>query len=222
MKYYGTYQDKFGIEEIILYNDFKFFSFKIDNFSFIGSHLDGLELEGYDSYIKDQLKRFTFKPTKFDNSEEIAYELKDFVIDFAVPVTIINLKTKKTYPSNLQMKVEVSSDDCKTGISLTINNENKTHVGISGDFEGAAIQLNKQINGEFTIKSCFWCLYSDYWVAGNSFFGSMMCFVKHKDKYLNIKGKHEYIELPNDTPFVQEIYHCDSFEIRKPGTGYRG
>jgi hypothetical protein len=224
LKYHGTYQDKFGTEEIILDNDYKNFSFKLGDFNFIGRHLDDFELEAYDSYKQEQLKRFTFKPINIYQSDKKVYELKDFVISFVVPVTILNLTSKKVDPADLFVKIKVDADSVDNGtrIFLKIAHERKDFSGTGSFFEIAADQINKQIDGAFVIKNCFWCLYSDYSVYGQGLAGSMLCFLKYKDKYLKVKSKDEYIELPNDIPLVQEIYHCDSFEPRKPGTGYRG
>jgi hypothetical protein len=222
VEYKGTYQDKFGIEEITIINDFKDISFKLADFNFVGRHFDDFELEGYDNFTPEQVKRFTFKPIDIYQSDKKVYELKNFILSFSIPVTALNLKTKQTTNSNLFIKLDINTVDNDTRIFLKIVYNSKEFLGTSSLFEGAADQINRQIDGEFVIKNCFWCLYSDYGVAGQGLAGSMSCFLKYKDEYLQIKGKDEYMELPDDTPRVQEIYSCDSFEPRKPGTGYRG
>jgi len=222
VEYKGTYQDKFGTEEIKIINDFKDISFKIGDFNFVGRHFDDFELDGYDNFIAEQLKRFTFKPIDIYQSDKKVYELKNFILSFTIPATILNLKTKQTSNSNLFIKLDINTTDNDTKIFLKLAYNGKEFSATSGLFEGAADQINKQIDSEFVIKNCFWCLYSDYSVFGQGLAGSMLCFLKYKDEYLKVKGKDEYMELPNDIPLVQEIYYCDSFEPRRQGTGYRG
>ncbi len=222
VKYKGTYQDSFGIEDVTIVNDFKDISFKLGDFTFVGRHFDDFELDGYENFSAEQLKRFTFKPIDIYQSDKKAYELKNFVLSFTIPVTILNLVTKKTDSSNLFIKLDIKEVDNDTKIYLKIVYNDQEYFGISSVFEGAADQINKQINGEFTIKNCFWCLYSDYSVVGQGLAGSMLCFLKYKDQYLKVRSKDDYMEINDDVPLVQEIYSCDSFVPRKSGTGYRG
>jgi hypothetical protein len=222
VEYKGTYQDKFGTEEISIINDFKDISFKLGEFNFVSRNFDDFELDGYDNFTPEQLKRFTFKPIDIYQSYKKVNELKDFTLAFAIPVSVLNLKTKRTIKSDLFIKLDINTVDNDTKIFLKIIYNGKEFSATSSLFEGAADQINKQIEGEFVIKNCFWCLYSDYSVYGQGLAGSMLCFLKYKDKYLKVKDKDEYMELPNDIPSIQEIYYCDSFEPRKPGTGYRG
>lgn len=222
MKYKGTYQDSFGIEEVTIANDFTDISFKLGDFNFVGRHFDDFELNDYENFSAEQLKRFTFKSINIYQSDKKSYELKDFILSFTIPVTILNLETKQTTSSNLFIKLDINSIDNDTKIFLKIVYNDQEYSGTSSVFEGAADQINKQINGEFTIKNCFWCLYSDYSVYGQGLAGSMLCFLKYKDQYLKVQSKDDYMELPNDVPLIQEIYTCDSFDPRKSGTGYRG
>ena len=222
MKYKGTYQDKFGTEETTVFNDFKEISFKLGDFNFVSNHFDDFKLHGYENFAPEQLSRFTFSPIDIYQSDEKSYELKDFILSFTVPVTILNLSTKHTSNSNLFIRLDNNRVDRFTEIFLEVVYDGKKFSASSELFEIAADHINKQINGEFVIKNCFWCLYSDYSVSGQSLAGSMLCFLKYEKEYLNVKTKDEYMDLPNDIPVVQEIYYCNSYEPRKSGTGYRG
>jgi len=222
LEYIGTYQDKFGIEVIKVLNDFDVISFKLGNLRFTSRYFDDFELEDYQSFTPEQLERFSLKPVDIYGSDEKVFELKNFNLSFSIPVTILNRKTEQTTNSELYIKLTIKMVDDDTRIFLKISNNGKEFSATSSLFEGAADQINKQIDGQFVIKNCFWCLYSDYSVYGQGLVGSMLCFLKHKDQYLKVKDKEEYMELPNDVPRVQEIYFCNSFEPRKPGTGYRG
>lgn len=222
MKYKATYQDNFGTEETEIYNDFKDISFKVGDLTFVGKHFDDFELKDFEKYRPEQLKRFKFKPIDIYQTNKKAYELKDFILTFSVPVVLLSLENKQTFCSNIFIKLSINSLDNHTEIFLKLVHNDKEYSGASSIFEGAAYQINEQINGEFTIKNCFWCSYSDYSVYGQELAGSMYCFLKYKDRYLNVRTKGDYMELPKDVPRVQEIYSCDSFDSRKPQTGYRG
>lgn len=222
VEYKGTYQDKFGTEEITIINDFKDISFKLGDFNFKGRNFDDFELDDYEKFTPEQLKRFIFKSYNVYQSDKKIYELKNFILSFSIPVTILDLETKQTSNSALFIKLDISTVDNDTRIFLKLVYNNKEFLGTSSLFEGAAEQLNKKIDGKFIIKNCFWCLYSDYSVYGQGLAGSMLCFLNYKNEYLKVKCKDEYMELPTNIPMVQEIYYCDSFEPRRPRTGYRG
>lgn len=222
VKYKGIYQDGFGIDEVVIVNDFNSISFKLGDFNFVGRYFDDFELEGYESFTPEQLKRFTFKPVDVYQSDKKVYELKNFSLSFNVPVTVLELKTKQTAQSNLFINLHINFIDNETKICLRISYNGQEYAGAGSLFELAANQINNQIKGEFTIKNCFWCLYADYSVFGQGLAGSMLCFLQHKEQYLKVQNKPEYMELPDDLPLVQEIYSCDAFEPRKSGTGYRG
>ena len=83
-------------------------------------------------------------------------------------------------------------------------------------------EIIKQIKERYHIKNCYGCLYSDYSVYGNGSFGDMACFLVQKEKYIQTRGKLEYIGLEPDFDVVQEIYCCDAFKMRQEGVGYRG
>ena len=223
MEYSGTYTDKFGTERIVVKNDFKNISFKIGDYKFVSHGFDDFELENYKNYTSEELERFTFRPLDIYNSTNKFYELRDFDICFVVPVVAFRPKNNNSFDATLEIKMIVrSTTSGDSRINLKLNTGQKEYSAESGVFEIAANQINKEINGDFILKNCFWCLYSDYSVYGQGSVGSMICYVKHKDQYLKVKTKDEYMDLPTDNPFVQEIYYYDSFEPRRPEIGYRG
>ncbi|MFN7600075.1 MAG: DUF6304 family protein, partial [Bacteroidota bacterium] len=112
--YKGTYQDKFGTKEIKITNDFKDISFRLDDFNFIGRHFDDFKLDDHHNFTPEQLKRFTFKPIDIYPTDKKVYELRDFILSFTVPVTILNLKTEQTTNSNLFIKLDINSIDNET------------------------------------------------------------------------------------------------------------
>ena len=65
-------------------------------------------------------------------------------------------------------------------------------------------------------------MYGDYSVYGQSSFGSMLCFKNQKEEYSKVRTKAEYLKLGAPERYVQEVYCCDHYEIRKKSVGYRG
>jgi hypothetical protein len=223
MEYEGTYQDRFGTAKIKVLNDFKEISFRLGEFNFFcGNSFDDFELSNHDKFSKESLERFTFKTWNVYQSERKIFTLKNFILYFSVPVTLLNFKKEYISMSLLHIKIDIQENEWENTISLTISHNDNEYSGKSDLFEVAAWQINKQVEGKFIIKSCFWCLYSDYGVAGQGMTGLLQCFLTYKDKYLKVKRKDQYMKLPIGTPVVQEIYSCDSFEPRKKGIGYRG
>ena len=74
------------------------------------------------------------------------------------------------------------------------------------------------------MKCCFTCHWSDYSPYGNSDFGTMMCYRKHKEEYSKVNGKETYFKYADNLDFEskQEIYICSEYEPRIHFSGYRG
>ena len=69
-------------------------------------------------------------------------------------------------------------------------------------------------------ECCLTCLLSDYSPLGVDLVG-MRCHRGARSRYLAVRSKSDYWSVPV-TEDVPEFYHCDSYEPRIPGTGYRG
>jgi Family of unknown function (DUF6304) len=69
-------------------------------------------------------------------------------------------------------------------------------------------------------ECCLTCLLSDYSPGGVDLMG-MRCHRDARSSYLAVRSKSDYWGVPV-TEEVPEFYHCDSYEPRIPGTGYRG
>lgn len=68
-------------------------------------------------------------------------------------------------------------------------------------------------------ECCLACLLSDYSPGGVDLMG-MRCHRNARARYLAVRSKRDYWGVPV-TEEVPEFYHCDSYEPRVPGTGYR-
>jgi hypothetical protein len=106
-------------------------------------------------------------------------------------------------------------------VNVTIKIGDKVYSESSDLIEIAFDKISRQIANKYKFRNCYGCMYGDYSVYGQSGFGTMLCFVGQKDKYLQVKDKSAYMNLDTTYSQVQEIYCCDSFEIREKGIGYR-
>jgi hypothetical protein len=62
--------------------------------------------------------------------------------------------------------------------------------------------------------------YSPY---GHGMFGCLACFRGNKAEYSQVKSKGDMFRVWRTlTEYVQETHLCEEYELRKPGTGYRG
>ena len=228
-KYYGTYSDDFGTTEIIITNDFKNLSTKIDDVEFKGSEFTALELVNKNAHSLKQLERFTLYATRIYETEVFVEEICNCTFDFTVPQFIIDLQTQEHFIADLKLKYVIGKARPEPSggvefekIYLTVKISDNLFESQGDNFESIFESIQNQFDGKYKLKNCFGCLYSDYSVSGQSSFGSMMCFINQKEKYLGVKSKTEYMDnLTNDYEVVQEIFYCDKFEIRQKGTGYR-
>jgi len=231
VSYVGTYKDAFGITDIIIHNDFKKFSLKIEEVEFEGSEFDALEIINKQSYSAQQIERFTLCQTKIYGTDDFVEEICNCTFDVNIPQLLISSKTQEEFVVN--MNVEYVLGD-KRPIHLGGGLEfEKIYLSFQifdelfkseGDFfESLFENIQSQFNGRYILKNCFGCLYSDYSIYGQGALGSMMCFVRQKDEYIKVKNKSEYeANLTGDYDIVQEIFLCDKFQARRKGTGYRG
>jgi hypothetical protein len=229
IKYYGTYKDRFGETEIIVSNDFKILSLEIDGVKFSGPEFSGLAIIDKEKYSSSQSDRFSFFPANIDPEKEDYPTLCDCTFNILVPQMIIDTKTQKLFSVNLSIHYHLGKERTKSRggleveeVAISLEIFGKKYNGTGGYIEEAFDQIKDQFSDEYKFKNCYGCLYSDYSVYGQSSFGTMLCFVNQKEKYLKVKNKNDYLKLHSDFQQVQEIYCCSAYEIRRRGTGYRG
>jgi Family of unknown function (DUF6304) len=87
-------------------------------------------------------------------------------------------------------------------------------------FEDGVLRLAKLLPPGVRLICCVTCLFSDYSPGGHGLLG-MLCHRNAKQQYLAVRSKAEYWHVPA-TEEVMETHHCDEFQHRVPGTGYRG
>lgn len=224
IEYHGIFKDAFETTEIRILNDFDNLYFEIDGVKFEALEFGDFAIINKENYSDKQLERFTF------SSKVIC----DYKMTIFIPQVIIDKVENKKITTNLVLEYDLGKPklprgfDIKLKLNITIDGEKFEAVGSDYYIDDAFDQIVKQFGERYKFKNCYGCLYSDYSPYGQQGFGGMYCFVRRKEKYLNVNipkdsYKYNYFEeCDNDYDIVQETYCCDKYEIRKQGTGYRG
>ncbi|MVT11307.1 DUF6304 family protein [Chitinophaga tropicalis] len=229
VKYKGTYTDSLGPAEVTIENDFKTLHVDIDGVRFSGSEFSDLAIVDKANHPQKQLERFSFYPIPVYNTDTIQETLCNCSFEFSINQVLIDRRKNTDIDARLSVNYSLGKarpqpqsgiESEKVQLTLFIN---EWQFSGEGDFfEVAFDQIKAQLTDRYSFKNCYGCLYGDYSYIGQSSFGTMQCYVNQKEAYLKVNSKDDYMDLPADYRQVQEIYCCDKFEIRKPGTGYRG
>lgn len=227
--YKGFYKDSLGTCAIEVENDFSTLTTEIDGVVFIGSEFDDLTVDDQSKYTAEQLARFTFLRTPIYQTDRFVETLCNCSIEVVLSQVVIDKLNNTEFSSDLTIKNSLGSPRSKPGtgidqesVTLSLAIAGSIYTGTSSDFEGAFDGIFKQIKDKYHFKNCYGCLYSDYSVYGQSTFGSMLCFKNQKEEYSKVTTKDEYLKLGAPERYVQEVYCCDQYEIRKERVGYRG
>ncbi|MFI5296697.1 MAG: hypothetical protein ACHREM_01250 [Polyangiales bacterium] len=101
------------------------------------------------------------------------------------------------------------------------------HIDWSGGFEDALSDLRAALGGGATIRSCFFCKWSDYEPSTST--AHLGCFRDAKAEYEaiataddNWTRKYKKEGLHARRVWVDELNSCREFERRPKGFGYRG
>jgi hypothetical protein len=157
---------------------------------------------------------------------------------FNVHGELTNYRLIIQLPIRLSIDSKISEQilECELKINKTKDNYNQTigkcflkiqdKIIDSGEFDLFETGLDKLINqlpNNIKLICCYSCLYSDYSVYGQGFWGTMICFKNIKSDYLKVKDKDEYMEImDNHDDIVAETHYCNDFKLRIKNTGYRG
>jgi hypothetical protein len=212
--YPTTYVDSRGSVETSIINDSQSLRMSVRAVEFVGRSFDTFS-PVTDS--GDALKQFTLSSGC----------LCDCTLEWSMPIEI-DLRPQSS-ASNLDIRLELgkpASVGCEeTHLSIRLRFEDKIICsrGTSGWFEDELLDVQNELPDGAYLKCCFGCNLSDYSIYGHGLFGSMLCFRGVKTEYLDVKDKYEYMDVMESfTEIVQETYVCPQFQIRTPGTGYRG
>lgn len=224
MEYKGYFKYQDEITPIVMHNDGEELSFQMHSVEFKGTEFSGFMLQGK---ISDELKnKYDF--VQYTNNGNIIYELCNCAFEVSIPQTIINSKTHEETVIQLKVDYLLGAERPrprggldKEEISLSFELNGILYSAKSDYFENVLLQVEEQLKGNYHFKNCFGCLYSDYSIYGQSAFGTMMCYVNNKEKYLSASSKAEYGDL-TEYVYVQETNLCSRFQKRAKDTGYRG
>lgn len=225
--YQGIFNNHyFHNKEVVITNDGETLSFLLDVFRIESEFGDFLLVE-FDNHEPEELERFKVKKCPLSYSNDFHYILRDYTLEIELPISLIEVASQNIIQVKSLLKFIVGKpeapgalDDVEFAISLQLNGTQYSSSSI--EFEYLLLNLLKSIGDKYRLRHCIDCLFSDYWPAGNQVFGDMMCFRKHKEQYLKVKSKSDIFILRPKSEEVQEIHSCDEFEMRVPGTGYRG
>lgn len=175
-----------------------------------------------------------------DDYEVVDKSSADKRFEFAPNGELTNFKLRLKIPVRLKINDDIDFTylDCELNIkpSKRVVNGNQTTANIKLQFENQTIEtgnfdlfesglltLNKKLPAHVKLICCFNCLFSDYSVYGQGFWGTMNCYKNIKDRYLKVRSKEEYMEImDNYDRMVSETFYCDEFRTRISDTGYRG
>lgn len=215
-EYPATYSDKRGAEGTKVVNDARELKLPLRGVIFAGQSFDSLDPEpGVDSAL---LEPFTLHHGSLCSCQ----------IECEIPLPI--LFENSTTWSTLGVSLALGEPACNGGLdredlilSLKWGGRAYKSTGRSGWFEDELLELEKSLPSGARLKACISCSFSDYSPYGHGLFGSLACFRACKAEYLQIRNKADLFKIWNRTAGdVQETYLCPEFEVRPPGTGYRG
>jgi hypothetical protein len=187
--------------------------------------VDYLALEVKDGYTEKQVSSFSFRKLGKEN-DELPWILWDCAFTLTIPQRILDARNNRVFEVPLCLRIslgydaEKNADIEETRVSMEI--DGKKYEGAGGQIDAALDQIREQWNGEYAFKNCYGCMYGDYHTGGRGAFGTMLCFCRQKEAYLNAETIKDYQALLKEASRVQEVYYCKRWEARIPGTGYRG
>jgi hypothetical protein len=217
--YEAVYRDTQGEIHTTLANDRKTLKMRLGAVEFAGDDLDAFEAVGQPG--QDALSRFTLDANG---------SLCAFSLDFAIPVLILAGAGEERGQLGVHLEVGRPRPAPRGGVldetlrlELAVGGRSFSSRGASGWFEDELLDIQRALPDGWRLKMCFGCAFSDYSPAGHGLFGGLACFRGNKTAYLAVKSKADFWPvLKTMTERVQETHLCPEFEVRKPGTGYRG
>jgi hypothetical protein len=209
-----TYSDSDGSIAGELANNGKLLLVRLGETVLMGFAFDSLQPEQMDSFPA----RFTLQHGFICNCQ----------LDFVMPLLLKDSGT--VVPGSLAVSLVLGKPDHRNAIdeesysaSLEFRQQRICTTGAARDFEDILSAIARQLPKGMFFLNCFGCQYADYSVYGNGTFGDMMCFRNVKASYNAVKTKLDYRKIHESfEQTVQEVYLCEEFEQRRPGSGYRG
>lgn len=234
-------------------------TFEIDGYRFKGGFFD-LELDAPEKYdvsaLPFDILKYGGSTIKRQDGTEYktaySYALQRYEFEVHIPIKVVRFSDRVNMEAYIALKyisgkrsdggtaenITVVCDGNEVSMDICMVMEFSLHIGEEiyygkevADFETALLGINSQLGGKYDMQCCFTCQFSEYSPYGNSEFGSMLCFGRHKYRYIEL---NEQKKLYNclcdlDDSFaaeteqgIQEVGLCEKYEPRIVYGGYRG
>ena len=212
----GSYEDAIGIEEISWLvkpstrrsppgqSGFELWT-TIRGVAFWGYDLDGLEAEDHALAASQGFREG---------------DLSDCVLSGDLPCVVEQRGTRENGAIRFRLELPPRDPTRPANLRLSFAISDQRYEVVDEWFENGVLRLAKLLPPETHLICCATCLFSDYSPGGHGLLG-MRCHRNAKQEYLAVRSKPEYWRVPV-TEEVIETHHCDEFQHRVPGTGYRG
>ena len=247
------YKDKLHDEDIEIINTQEDYrrnplSFTLDGITFSGTSIGDFELHDESQY---DVAKENFCLLKWGGNYRdlniltpYTYDLQRYSMDVYIPIKVVRKNDGCEVQGMLHIAFQYAEHDIQkrqaiilcdnarvyrddevvSSFSLCVEDRVYESSIKSICFENALLDISKQIQEHYYIKSCFSCQYSDYSPYGSDDYGTMLCYRRHKEEYLKVNSKDdffEYLEM-KDFDTRQEDYLCEEYEVRNKCEGYRG
>ncbi len=207
--YKSKYKDENGQEEICFESDGSSLKTRIRGIDFEGQSFE--ELEPIAGDLEKAQKIFYLGNFNY---------LSNCEIEVALPIRLCTLAGFIEEPLMVGVLLNESEEPELIKFALTIREDIfSLFEGMKEmSFEYQLPALQSLLPVGVHIKSCFFCAFSAYSVAGWSGFGSLICFKDIKEKIISVKSKEEYMDVAEGYGVsVQETFLCSEYEDIKAG-----
>jgi len=213
----AVYRDAYGQEDTVLERDVRGYRMTVRGVLLEGHDINLLKpVNGWDDPAASTIPRFAASPTVFS--------LFDCTIEWRTPIQVrVDDRTiAAVIGAELVLKRPTDLGWGNDDLTLRLEVDGEVYVGNAKDLDDAMLSLQKGLPQHIRMVTCFGCAFSDYSVYGHGLSG-MLCFRRHKDRYLAARDKDEYMDVMEDcSEYTYEMERCAEFDWRTSGTGYRG
>ena len=152
------------------------------------------------------------------HDSSLPFELREGTLTFALPVDL--LQGESSRQAELVVEVDIATERARLRLSLK---DDVSESSFHHHLEAAIPAVEGMLAQPGKLHCCFNCSMSDYFHGGTGLSG-MFCFRDSREAYRAVRSKDDYVRLVPDaiTEYVDELYLCPEFQLRTPGTGYRG
>lgn len=223
-------------------------SFTLDNITFQGASLGDFcladEIQYCEASKKFSLLKWGGNYSEYQFTSPYFYDLQRYGLEIEIPISAFRKKDQSLTTGTLFLAFEYVEPDFTKPCSIILCDDIRVYrdevivqefsFSIDGsiyksalktlDFETALNDICTQMKGDYSIKCCFTCQYSDYSPYGNDDYGTMLCFCRHKDDCLKVNSKEDFFTFLGGKDFDarQETYLCEQYCLRNKVKGYRG